>query len=435
EVNKARGKTVGHNAAYIMPWNSLMKMMTAKYCPQNEIKKLEMKIWELKVKGTGLASYTQRFQELDLLYGRMFLEESDKIEKYVDGLPDMIDRSVIASKPKTMQDAVMTLQGTIRTNNNKRRGRTLVKPTLLGLWRRSHMGDLSHCALNATITMMVCVIPNATSETELAIWLVTTGVLQMPIVLTTKESLGQKGVKFNWGDKEEAAFQLIKQKLCSVPILALPEGSKDFVVYCDASHKGLGAILMQKEKDMKKLYWWPNMKADIATYVRKCLTCAKVKAKHQRPSGMSLQKGLGTTLAMSTAYHPNTNGQNERDIQTLEDMLHACVIDFGKGWVKHLPCRTFWKMGKLNPMYVGPFKVLENVGSIAYKLQLAQELSTVHNTFHVSNIKKCYFDEPLAIPFDRIHIDDNLYFVEEPIEIMDREVKQLKRSRIPIIKV
>ncbi|GJX49331.1 putative reverse transcriptase domain-containing protein [Tanacetum coccineum] len=81
-------------------------MMTDKYCPRNEIKKLEMEIWDVKVKGTDLTSYTQRFQELALLYGRKFPEEFDKIEKYVSGLPDMIHGSVVASKPKTMQDAV-----------------------------------------------------------------------------------------------------------------------------------------------------------------------------------------------------------------------------------------------------------------------------------------------------------------------------------------
>ncbi|GJU41936.1 putative reverse transcriptase domain-containing protein [Tanacetum coccineum] len=443
--------------------------------------------------------------------------------------------------------------------------------------------------------------------------------------------LTQKKVKFVWGDKQEAAFQLLKQKLCSAPILALPEGSEDFIAYCDASKKGLGAVLMQREKvisyasrqlkiheknytthdlelgavvfalkiwrhylygtkctvftdhkslqhildqkelnmrqrrwlellsdydcdiryhpgkanvvadalsrkerepplrvralvmtisldlpkqilnaqtearkpeniknedvggmlvenaknpeairtekleprtdgtlclngrswlpcygdlrtvimheshkskysihpgsdkmyqDMKKLYWWPNMKADIATYVSKCLTCAKVKAEHQRPSGLlvqpkipewkwdnitmdfvtklpkssqgydtiwvivdrltksviftpmretdpldklarmylkevvtrhgipvsiicdrdprfasnfwrSLQNALGTNLDMSTAYHPQTDGQSERTIQTLEDMLRACAIDFGKGWVNHLPLVEF----------------------------------------------------------------------------------------------
>ncbi|GJZ66139.1 putative reverse transcriptase domain-containing protein [Tanacetum coccineum] len=99
-------KTFGHDAAYGMPWKTLMKMMTDKYCNQNEIKKLEMEIWNIKVKGTDLTSYTQRFQELALLCERMFPEEYDKIEKYVGGLPDMIHGSVVASKPKTMQDAV-----------------------------------------------------------------------------------------------------------------------------------------------------------------------------------------------------------------------------------------------------------------------------------------------------------------------------------------
>ncbi|GJZ12286.1 putative reverse transcriptase domain-containing protein [Tanacetum coccineum] len=245
----------------------------------------------------------------------------------------------------------------------------------------------------------------------------------------------------------------------------------------------------------------------------------------------SLQKALGTNLDMSIAYHPQTDEQSERTIQTLEDMLRACAIDFEKGWVNHLPLVEFsynnsyhasikaapfealygrkccspvcwaevgqvqltgpeivqetteniiqikqrmkvardrqkcyadlkrkpmdfqvgdkvmlkvspWKgvvrfgkQGKLNPRYVGPFKVLEKVGSVAYKLELLEELCRVHNTFHVSNLKKCYADEPLAVPLDGLHFDDKLQFVEEPVEIMDREVKRLKRSRIPIIKV
>ncbi|GKB11564.1 reverse transcriptase domain-containing protein [Tanacetum coccineum] len=99
-------KTVGHDAAYRMPWKTLMKMLTDKYCPRGEIKKLEIKIWNLKVKGTDVASYTQRFQELALMCGRMFPEEFDQVEKYVGGIPDMIQGSVMASKPKTLQDSI-----------------------------------------------------------------------------------------------------------------------------------------------------------------------------------------------------------------------------------------------------------------------------------------------------------------------------------------
>nr|GEV97568.1 putative reverse transcriptase domain-containing protein [Tanacetum cinerariifolium] len=349
--------------------------------------------------------------------------------------------------------------------------------------------------------------------------------LKLILRLLKKEELYAKFSKCGfWLSKEETAFQTLKQKFCSAPILALPEGSENFVVYCDASHKGLGAILMQKAKfiayasrqlkhildlkelnmrqrqllellsdynceiryhpgkasmvadalsqkerikplkednfmnkdlhgminklepridgtlylnnqswisyfresraliiheshkskysihpgsdkmyqDLKKLYWWPNMKAEMATYVSKCLTCAKVKAKYHKPSGLlvqpeipqyrltksahflpireddslekltrqylkevvsrhgvpvsiisdrdgrfilhfwqSLHKALGTQLDMSTAYHPQTNGESERTIQTLEDMFCTCVLDFGKSYDRHLPLVEF----------------------------------------------------------------------------------------------
>ncbi|GKC84872.1 putative reverse transcriptase domain-containing protein, partial [Tanacetum coccineum] len=138
----------------------------------------------------------------------------------------------------------------------------------------------------------------------------------------------------------------------------------------------------------------------------------------------SFQKVLGTEISMSTAYHPETDGQSERTIQILEDMLRACVIDFGKGWVKHLPLAEF----SYNNM-------LAKVGKVPYRLELPQELSRVHHTFHVSNLKKCYPDKPLVMPLEGIHVDDKLQFVEEPVEIMEREMKRLKRSRIPLVKV
>ncbi|GJX43528.1 putative reverse transcriptase domain-containing protein [Tanacetum coccineum] len=196
--------------------------------------------------------------------------------------------------------------------------------------------------------------------------------------------------------------------------------------------------------------------------------------------GRSLQKALGTILDMSTVYHPQTDGQSERTIQTLEDMLRACMIDFGNKIVQEttvkviqikqrtqsacdqqkcyvdLKCKPmefqvgdkvmlkvspwkgvvrFGKREKLNPRYVGPFKVLEKGGSIAHKLGFPQGLSKVHNTFYVSNLKRCYSDEPLVVPLEGLHIDDKLRIVEEPVEIIDREVKRLKQSRIPIFKV
>ncbi|GJU23648.1 reverse transcriptase domain-containing protein [Tanacetum coccineum] len=98
-------RIVGHDVAYAMTWIDLRKKMTDKYCPRNEIKKLETELWNLKVKGTDVTGYNQRFQELALLCVRMFPEESDKVERYVGGLPDMIHGSVVASKPKTMQEA------------------------------------------------------------------------------------------------------------------------------------------------------------------------------------------------------------------------------------------------------------------------------------------------------------------------------------------
>nr|GEW84792.1 putative reverse transcriptase domain-containing protein [Tanacetum cinerariifolium] len=276
----------------------------------------------------------------------------------------------------------------------------------------------------------------------------------------------------------------------SASILALPEGSENFVVNCDASHKGLGAVLMQK----KKVIGSEGVEHETTTVVR--------FVKFTFHFWKSLQKALGTQLDMSIAYHPQTDGQSERTIKTLEDMLRAYVLYFGKGWDRHLPLVKFSynnsyrisiKVAPFEALYgckcrspicwaelgdsqlTGPEivhkttenivqikiriqaardrqksyanvrwkplefqvgdKIIAKVGTIAYRLELPEQLSRVHITFHVSNLKKCMSDKTLAIPLDEIQIDDKLHFIEEPIKVMDREVKRLKQSRILIVKV
>ncbi|GJV98876.1 putative reverse transcriptase domain-containing protein [Tanacetum coccineum] len=391
----------------------------------------------------------------------------------------------------------------------------------------------------------------------------------------------------------------------------------------DEAHKSKYSVYPGADKmyyDLRNRYWWPRMKKDTAEYVSKCLTCLKVKAEHQRPSGLlqqpeilvwkwegiamdfvtklprtsyghdaisvimdrltksahflpmredykmdrlarlylneivarhgvpiliisdrdsrftsrfwqSMQEALGTRLDMSTAYHPQTDGQSERTIQTLEDMLRACVLDFGGSWDVHLPlvefsynnsyhssvrcapfealydrkCRSpimwaevgegqliwpelvqettekisqikdklkaaryrqksyvdkgrkplefsvgdyvllkvspwkgvvrFRKKGKLAPRFVRPFEIIEKVGPVVYRLDLLEELNGVHDTFHVSNLKKCLDDPTSQVSLDEIRVDAKLNFVEEPMEILEREFKKLKRSRIAIVKV
>ncbi|KAD5508046.1 hypothetical protein E3N88_15749 [Mikania micrantha] len=262
-----------------------------------------------------------------------------------------------------------------------------------------------------------------------------------------------------------------------------------------------------------------------------CLIISDRDSRFTSRFWQTLQNALGTRLDLSTTYHPQTDGQSEMTIQTLEDMLRACVLDFGGSWDSHLPlvefsynnsyrssiqctpfealygrkCRSpvcwteigesqltglelikeitdkifkirerikttrdrqksyvdrrrkplefaigdkvllkvspwkgvvrFGKKGKLAPRYVGPFEILQKIGLVAYKLKLPQELGEVHDTFHVSNLKKCLSDESLNVPLKEVRLDNKLHFIKEPIEIMDWEIKKLKQSRIPIVKV
>ncbi|GJW81753.1 putative reverse transcriptase domain-containing protein [Tanacetum coccineum] len=1041
-------RTLGPKA-YAMTWEILKKKMTDKYCPQGEIKKLEIELWNLKVKGNNVPAYTKRFQELTLICTKFVANKTEKTDKYISGLPDKfmgtsnlqsdnkrnaddlsrnnhghqqqpfkrqnvakvynmgtgekkpyggslpksigntnvannqkgngaapkgngcfvfrntekrgnasgnpdanvvtgmfllnnhyasilfdtgVDRSFIytafssliniAPTPLENSYDVELTDGKIVEIDTIIRGCTLnfldhpfnidLMPVELGSFdvnigmdwlRRCHAvivrdeklvqvpyrnETLTFCGIESSngreclLTVISCSkaqeymakgcqIPKVQflghdidrrgihvdptkiesikdwvspkTPMEIRQFLGLAGYYRRFIegfskIAKSMTKLTQKGIKFDWGEKEENAFQLIKQKLCSAPILALPEGSEDFVVYCDASHKGLGAVLMQREKviayasrqlkvheknytthdlelgsvvfalkiwghylyrtkctvftdqlsrkewieplrvralvmtigsdlpkqileaqieaqkpenlvnedvggmirkdipkerlepradgtlclhgrswlpcygdlrsvimheshkskysihpgsekmyqDVKKLYWWPNMKADIATYVSKCLTCARVKAEHQRPSGLLVQPeipewkwdnitidfitklpkssqgfdtiwvivdwltksvnflpirendpldklarlylnwivarhglpasiilamkssllGLVASLSESDfviAKNPTTyftpapthgssdyckrvfvNGVSRKVLGSFakiyrvlliptpvinhdwHDQAQICIhgniftqkgvcrdaslglcqcdkddwMPLGNGlwsfvmspyekkksisgslagfmvlvtgmvlflshsgncfepvspvcWaevgdvqltgpeiihettekivqirqrllaardrqrsyanvrrkpfefqigdrvmLKVSPRKGIFRFGKrekLNPRYIGPFKILEQIGPVAYKLELSEKLSNVHNTFHISNLKKCLSDESLIIPMKELQLDDKLNSVEEPVKIMDREFKQLKRSRIAIVKV
>ncbi|GJV46444.1 reverse transcriptase domain-containing protein [Tanacetum coccineum] len=235
-------------------------------------------------------------------------------------------------------------------------------------------------------------------------------------------------------------------------------------------------------QDLKKLYWWPNMKAIITEYVGKCLTCSRVKAECQKPSGLLVQPEISMwkweriTMDFITKLRKKSNGHDT--IWVIVDRLtksthfistretdstltrlyikeivsrHRVPISIISDRDSHFTSR-FWqslqsalvsprkgvirfeKQGKLNPWYIGPFQIHERL-ALSYKLELPEELSNVHSTFHVSNLKKCLSDESLVIPMKELRLDDKLKFVEEPVEIMDREVKQLIQSRIPIVKI
>nr|GEV58221.1 hypothetical protein [Tanacetum cinerariifolium] len=736
-------RTLGHEDAYAMCNAPLRKE-------------------DVMVKGNDVATYTQRFQVLALMCTKFLAEKTEKVDKYIGGLPDNIHGNVMSVRPKTLDETIELandlMDQKLRTyaeRQNETRGRlikinnsnhTRSKMNGVAQGRAYALGGkdaspdsnvitsdgkiigvntiIQGCTLNfMNHPFIIDLMPVPVGSFDVIIgmdWLTKYHGVIICDEKIVRVPFGREMLIFQGNrdiQREESRLNIISctraqeylskgsdvflahittkeakdksegKRLEDVPIVrdfheVFPEdlsGSQNFIVYCDALLKGLGAVLMQNEKviayasrqlkiykknytthdlelkavvkanvvadalsrkersrllsvralvmtmglnlpkkilkaqtealksknlsaedvrgmlrkdlpkekletradrtlclnnmssipcfglkdsDHAQLYWWPNMKANIATYVSKCLTCSNVKAEHQKPSGLlvqpeipewkwekitmdfltklpkttngydtiwvivdrltksthflpmrendpmekftslfwqALHMALGTRSDMSTAYHPKTDefsynnsyhtsikvapfealyGRKccspvcwveDRDTQlTGPEIIHETTkkivqiksriqatherqksytdlkrkpMDFQVGDMVMLKVSSwkgvvrFGKRGKLNPRYIGPFKVLSKVGDVAYRLKLPQQLSRVHNMFYVSNMKKCLSDESLVTPLDELCINDKLHFVEEPVEIIDRKTKQLKKSRIPIIKV
>ncbi|GJQ90206.1 putative reverse transcriptase domain-containing protein [Tanacetum coccineum] len=288
----------------------------------------------------------------------------------------------------------------------------------------------------------------------------------------------------------------------------------DFVTKLPKTATGQDTIWVIIDRLTKSVHFLPMREDDTLEKLTR-LYLKEVVSKHGVPVSIisdrdgkftshfwkSLNKALGTRLDMSTAYHPETDGQSERTIQTLEDIIKAapfealyrhkcrsliCYAEVGdsqltgpeiihettkkivqiksriqathdrqksyvdlqrkplefqvgdKVMLKVSPWKEVIRFGrreKLNPRYIGPFKIIAKVGTVAYHLELLEKLSRVHSTFHILKLKKCMADEPLAVPLDEIQVDNKLNFIEEPVEVMDCEVKRLKQIHILIVKV
>nr|GEX03991.1 putative reverse transcriptase domain-containing protein [Tanacetum cinerariifolium] len=275
--------------------------------------------------------------------------------------------------------------------------------------------------------------------------------------------LTQKDKKYDWGKEEEEAFQTLKQKLCSAPILALPEGTEDFMKELNMRQQRWIELLSNYDCEI----WYHPGKANVvadALSRKERIKPLRVRAlmmtipndppKQNLEAQKEAMKRKNTEVGDSQLTGPELiREMTEKIVQIKKRLLTARSrqksyanrrikpLEFEVGDMVLLKVSAwkgvmrFGKRGKLSPCYIGPFNILARVGPVACTLELPEELKGIHNTFHVYNIKKCLANENLIIPLDEIQLYDKLYFIAEPKEIVDREVKLLKQSRIHIVKV
>ncbi|GJU61169.1 putative reverse transcriptase domain-containing protein [Tanacetum coccineum] len=598
-------RTLGPNA-YSITWEVLKKKMTDKYCLQGEIKKLEIELWNLKVKGNDVPTYTERFQELTLICTKFVANETEKVDKYISGLPDNIYGNVKSSRPKTLDETIELAndlmdqklrtyaeRGSGNTNvaNAQRDNRAIPKGNgcfecgAPGHFKRDFPKLKNKDGGNGNAQGWVYAVGNAekngnasrNSDSNVVTCTVSRGLAGssssstggIPDRLDSRSrarssstvSIGTSGMKelseqlqdlsdkgfirpssSPWGapvsfvknkdgsfrmcidyrelnkltvknhyplpkiddlfdqlqgsniyskidlrlgyhqlrvreqyipktafrtryghyefqvmpfgltnapvDKTKhkehlkAILEFLKKeklyaKFSNAPILALPKGSEDFVVYCDASHKGFRLLFDAEEKtkctvftDYKRLQHIHDQK-EFNMSQRRWLELLS-----DNDCDIRYHPGKANIVAEALSY------KEWIELLRVQAIVMTISLDLSKqilgAQIEAL------KPKNLENEDVGgmirkdiPKEKLEPCadGTLCLNSMSWLPCYGVHHTFHVSNLKKCYADEPLAMSLEGIHVDDKLQFVEEPVEIMEREIKRLKRSLIPLVKL
>nr|GEY14064.1 putative reverse transcriptase domain-containing protein [Tanacetum cinerariifolium] len=639
-----------HDAAYAMTWGTLKKKLTDKYYPKGEIKKLEIELWNLSVRGNDVAAYTRRFQELALMCTKFLADETEKVDKYISGHSDNIHGNVMSARPKTLDDAIDLANDLMdhklctyaeRQNENKRKvddssrnnkqphkKQNVARAYTAGLdEKKAYTKNLPLCTKCNYHHTRQCAPKCRNCKSD-------TGHIKKNCPKLKNRGNGNEngvaqGRAYALGERDASpnsnvitveiikgknpdliSFRALKHKsICQRDVMSFwntlprrkpktswgkrledmpmvrdfpevfPEdllGSENFIVYCDALHKGLGAMLMQNEKVIayasrqlkiqEKNYTAHDLELGAAVFTLKMwrhylyrtrvralvmtmvlnlpkkileaqiealkpknlsakdvgendpieklmrLYMKEVATRHRVPVSIisdrdgrftslfwkALHKALGTRLDMITAYHPHTDGQSERTIQTLKDMLRACVIDFGKSWNRHLPLEFSYNNNYHTSIKAAPFEALyrrkchssicwaevgdaqltgpeiihettKKIVQIKSRIQATRDQQKSYanlkrkpidfqvgdrvmlkvalwkgvvrfgkwgklNPRYIGPFKKCLSDESLVIPLEELRVDDKLHFVEEPVEVIDREIKKLKRTKIESIK-